>query len=821
MKIKARVVVTVAALVMCTGLAVPVSAMASDAGSAQPAVVVPLAVKAGPGGTTVLLPDGAEHRTTLAVRSARLMSVPGSAVRVALWDEVEVDGSVMSKFAASLDGRGYSDVYDADNTVHLRYAEFDPAGGAPRVPAQLEGSGTTKMYIVQFVTTPLEVYSAGIEAAGGKVYNYLPSNSYLCKLDGGSLAAVRALPYVRWVGVYQPAYKLDEAILDAHFGRPGAATGPAYGRESVGTTTTDAEFAAGGTAPFNIQVFERGLGQKQVVAAAVRALGGTVEDMIPDGFVMRARLNKEQLASVLLLDEVLAVDAWGPGEPDMDNVRVLGGANFIQSTLGMTGQGVRGEVFDGNYLATHVDLRDAPAVLNHGSVSGDAFHGTSTTGIVFGRGLGQAMGRGMLPGAEQPIFGDYELMTNRYTHTAQLVDPIGPYRAVFQSNSWGSPITSSYTIDSQTMDDILFQNDILILNSQSNTGSTLSRPQAWAKNIVSIGGVYHQNNQIWTDDRWSFGASIGPAADGRIKPDLASMYDSVWSPYYSSTTAYSNFSGTSAATPITAGHFGIMFQMWHQGTFPGFGGAASVFASRPHMTTAKALMINTARQWTLPLSGGSDITRYVQGWGHADLTNLYNMRNKMFIVDEADAITPLQVKQYPIRVAAGEPALKVTMTYADRPGTTSASLHRINLLTLKVTNPAGTTFYWGNNGMLTSNWTTSGGSVNTKDTVQNVYIQSPAEGDWMVEVRGDAIVQDGKVETPALDSDFALVVSGGVLASDECAADLNGDGLVDFSDYLQFLTLYDAADLAVDFNGDGMVDFSDYLEFLTLYDAGC
>ncbi|MCC6676350.1 MAG: endonuclease/exonuclease/phosphatase family protein [Phycisphaerales bacterium] len=52
-------------------------------------------------------------------------------------------------------------------------------------------------------------------------------------------------------------------------------------------------------------------------------------------------------------------------------------------------------------------------------------------------------------------------------------------------------------------------------------------------------------------------------------------------------------------------------------------------------------------------------------------------------------------------------------------------------------------------------------------------------------------------------------------------ADLTGDGLVDFSDYLEFLNLYDAEDPRVDFNGDGFIDFADYLEFLNHYDAGC
>lgn len=54
-----------------------------------------------------------------------------------------------------------------------------------------------------------------------------------------------------------------------------------------------------------------------------------------------------------------------------------------------------------------------------------------------------------------------------------------------------------------------------------------------------------------------------------------------------------------------------------------------------------------------------------------------------------------------------------------------------------------------------------------------------------------------------------------------CPVDLNQDGLVDFTDYLEFLTLFDAQDPRVDFNQDGLVDFGDYLEFLTLYDAGC
>ncbi|MCC6677735.1 MAG: hypothetical protein IT436_11370 [Phycisphaerales bacterium] len=60
-----------------------------------------------------------------------------------------------------------------------------------------------------------------------------------------------------------------------------------------------------------------------------------------------------------------------------------------------------------------------------------------------------------------------------------------------------------------------------------------------------------------------------------------------------------------------------------------------------------------------------------------------------------------------------------------------------------------------------------------------------------------------------------------LLTDAACLADLNGDGVVDFADYLEFLNLYDAGDLRADFNRDGIVDFADYLEFLNHYDAGC
>lgn len=65
-----------------------------------------------------------------------------------------------------------------------------------------------------------------------------------------------------------------------------------------------------------------------------------------------------------------------------------------------------------------------------------------------------------------------------------------------------------------------------------------------------------------------------------------------------------------------------------------------------------------------------------------------------------------------------------------------------------------------------------------------------------------------------LQAKLELVVLMGQLA------DRNNDGVVDFTDYLDFLNAFDAQDPSADYNGDCVVDFADYLEFLNWFDRG-
>ena len=715
---------------------------------AQQPLADDLVLHADAAGTTLALPgNSAFHETTQTVLNARLIDVPGTPVRLATWDELQDDGNVQPFYAISLDGHSMNTVRATSYVLKVRYADFDPAAGAPPVSSDLADDGAGNLYLVQFVTQPLNEFRSAIENLGGVIYKFVPHHAHIVKMTPAVRDQVAALPYVRWVGPYQPAYRLEEFMRD---NRDQAENLFPWQR-------------------YNIQVCEAGMAQKFLVGEHIRALGGIVNMPHAGKYLLEATLTPEMLDQVIHWDEVLWVDRWSPYTTDMDKVRQVGGADYLETVAGFDGAGVRGEVIDIGFNLTHVDFASRPLIL-HTDVS-SASHGASTSGICFGDGTGDPTARGLLP-AGQGIVADWDVISvgePRYDLTGELVQD--PYYAVFQTASVGSAQTSQYTSVSADTDEMLFDFDIVHCQSQSNLGSTSSRPQAWAKNIISGGAVEHYDTATRDDDCWCYSGSIGPATDGRIKPDLCFWYDYTRTVTTGGTTAYTDtFGGTSGATPSICGYTGLFFQMWDEGIFgnevdPG----ATVFENRPHMTTAKAFMINTASPY--PFTGtGDDMTRVHQGWGLPDVQYMYDMRDNISFINETEILTNMQSVDYAAFVAdlPDPPALRITLVYADPSGLPSASQQRINDLTLKVISPAGTV-YWGNNGLLAGLWSTPGGTPNEVDTVENVFIEDPEPGIWTVTVIASEINEDSHVETPEEDADFALVVSGAFLAT--CTSD--------------------------------------------------
>jgi len=650
-------------------------------------------------------------------------------------------------------GKTWTSLIQNKGVIKLRYKHFDPLEektNQRKLPnVNLAPKQSQVSVIVQFFTQVLQVYkqilSNKLEA---KVHFTLADNSVVITLPRNKLSELEILPFVRWVGDFLPEYKVSESIMSSILNQDQSLSFPQR---------------------FNLMLLERGKETQKIVSDMIVSqwIGGKVFLTIEQGFRMGIVLQgTQQIIQVLNLPWVMYLDEWTEPSDDMDIVRLTGGIQYLSTVADYNGERIRAEVLDSGLYLNHGDFKNNPPIL-HGSNCASVSHGSSVYGIVFGDGTGNPRATGNLPKAEAGIFACYSALGNRYNHTQDLVDPSGIYRAVFQTNSWGDAQTSDYTSISAEMDDIIFNTDLLILQSQSNTGTTASRPQAWAKNIFSVGGFYHYSTLSKTDDTWNNGASIGFAKDGRHKPDVSHFYDAVITTSSNGPAEYTSFSGTSAATPITAGHVGILHQLWADGVFSGSRGRnLDPFDSRPHSSTVKALMINSADQFPFDTTT-TDLNRKHQGWGVVNVGTLFDAAQRSswrlpLLVDESYPIAPLQTLTFQVYVPISRRTsfLKVTLVYRDPIPILPASQQIVNNLDLYVQSPTGT-LYWGNNGLNDGTCSLPGGQADSVDNVENVIICDAVSGYWTVYVYGAEIVEDTYPGTPQVDAIFSLVATYG------------------------------------------------------------
>lgn len=643
-------------------------------------------------------------------------------------------GAVLAPLAAQIPTS-----QDPAHLIRLRYASFDPLAAEPSIPASLRAGPDGRLWILQFGAQLTDLQRGQLRSAGLSLHGFLPERALLVRGSAQTKETVQALSFVRSLSPYHPAFRLEPELL------LGLASPELMPKRRYNLVLVDKRQ------------------DKAAAIAAVQRLGGTIEHEQAGSILLEASLTGAQLLQVARLDTVQWIDRWTPQEFDMDNARIQGGGNYVETQGNYTGQGVRGHVYEGVEY-NHPDFNTP--LTNVSSSGAAASHGHCTAGIIFGNGTSTPAARGMAPNA----VGYY---TNNSTSSSrwQVVQTlVNTHEVSFTTASWGNSRTRAYTSISADADDIIFDHGIAWTQSQSNAGNQDSRPQAWAKNIFSIGAVRHRNNANPADDRWSGGGSTGPAADGRIKPDLCAYYDSILCSDLTGGSGYSaqnyttGFGGTSGATPIVAGHNAIAIQMFAAGLFsPQRVPNGTVFQNRPKFTTLKALQIANASQYPFNASS-SDNRREHVGWGFPNLKTMYDNRNLHFVVDETDVLSPNSGTSFVINVAANQPELKVSMCYADPAANPSAQFTRINDLSLRVVSPSGTV-YWGNVGLTEGNYSRSGGGRDQRDTVENVFVQNPAAGAWKVEVLAHLIAQDSHVETPATDADYGLVVNGGTYVS--------------------------------------------------------
>ena len=201
------------------------------------------------------------HTTANEVVDDGVVALPDSPGHVALWSEVLPDGAVVPFYGISLDGNEMATVRRTSYVMQLRHAKFDPAIAEPSIQRTLAATPGSELYLVQFVTQPLEEFREAIRSLGGQVEKFIANHAHFVRMSPDARDQVAALPFVRWVGPVHLAYKLEEEIQQQ--------------------ILANAEIAP---RRYSIMLHERGVPAQDRVVAEIEQLGGEVHGTTPQGF---------------------------------------------------------------------------------------------------------------------------------------------------------------------------------------------------------------------------------------------------------------------------------------------------------------------------------------------------------------------------------------------------------------------------------------------------------------------------------------------------------------------------------------------------------
>jgi subtilisin family serine protease len=418
---------------------------------------------------------------------------------------------------------------DAD-WIETPAAYFDPRQGEPQPPPALVAqipAGSARAYaIVQFIAQPDPDWIGRIEDAGGIYVQEQPVLAAIFLLDATQISAVRGLPFVRWVGLFHPAYALSFVLA----GRDE----PFDAVDLVDLAVDPGQVGTLGEGAFQVAFFDDRTADE--MEAAVAAAGATVRANTGPSLIVE--IAAARIPDLLRVPGVWLVERHVPASLDnfragvitqVVQVRSFGNVTFLTNLDG-AGEivGIVDTGLDTGVPATmHPDL--AGRILFIANMNGGAnptgdgqpdpsggpgainHHGTHVAGTVAGDGT-QSAGRvrGVAPAARIVFHAANDVASGDGLN-------FGPFLAAFaaahargarvHTNSWGSNSDNLHYDNavSGMIDRFCYLNpeDLVIFtagNSERDANGNgildqrTMRRQSLAKNVLGIGATESVTN---------------------------------------------------------------------------------------------------------------------------------------------------------------------------------------------------------------------------------------------------------------------------------------------------------------------------------------
>ena len=617
--------------------------------------------------------------------------------------------------------------------IWVQTGGFDPLLEQSSIPLHLQAADdpfATGFIILQLYLNDGVLAESLAKGVGATIVDTLPEDAWILRLPSSALGRSNAIVQladneeVRWIGAQQPAWRLD---VDLH--------------QATGLIDLDLTLAQDvETAQIEEHLYMAGSDFVRCDAYLCQVIG-------LDSAWLPALARDHRLLFIEQHDSIGIVNNYARSISTID-------ATVNNHNGGLDGTGEVGALSDSGLDQDHGDFNNRIRGIYHNygpdnsAADGNSGHGTHVSGTMVGDGSGDSSTRGVAPAA---TFHFYQLEHDSSGQLARWGSLYDMFRdsqqknAHVQSNSWGAQSSwGQYTSDSRSADSFLHDyDDFLVLFAAGNEGSQGSQsiaPPATAKNVLTVGASTTGRPGTASAGQVASFSSIGPTADGRIKPDIVAPGVQIcsaraeeaqnpagWScssARHSGTTTplYMSADGTSTAAPVVGGAALLARQFLR----------TELSISNPDSALIKAILINGARD-----IGTANIPNMDEGWGQLDLEeSLYpydGVIAKNIFYDTSQTLAPGLSYAYNYALD-GSYGVDVTLVWNDQEGSSSATqsaARLVNDLDLTVTSPDGTT-YKGND--FANGFSTTGGSKDSLNNVERVRLSTGPAGDWTISV---------------------------------------------------------------------------------------
>lgn len=120
----------------------------------------------------------------------------------------------MKRFPIVLLLLSYSIFASDDMTISFINNRFDPLKETPKLRSALQATETEgeNYYILQFAGPIYTEWKEKIAEEGGVFHDYIPHFAYIVQMTPEEKANIKKLPFVRWIGLFHPEYKIHTSV---------------------------------------------------------------------------------------------------------------------------------------------------------------------------------------------------------------------------------------------------------------------------------------------------------------------------------------------------------------------------------------------------------------------------------------------------------------------------------------------------------------------------------------------------------------------------------------------------------------------------------